>query len=560
MSLAIPSQRLDAETPNAKRKVLILFSYAAGLPWQDRLSEGIASALEAMHPSERPEVFYEQFDSARLGQSALNGIQAEALSLKYAGVKLDAVITDSQIPAVLLLREKGLFPGVPRYFFNFIPDPQLPPGTGTERRFSSASNLERAVQTISLVLPETRRVIAIMDGSAPNESRIARLRELAPAFAPSIDLEFWTDFAVDELYEKAANLERGAVLLYFPVIQDRFGAPVVPADVARRLCAVSSVPVFSHFDTLLDTGIVGGYLVSAGQLGRLVAEVAKRGDEALPGSQSEYASAVMGYYFDARALAKWGIPESLLPPGSMVINRDDGVWARYWVYLVGIAVAFLLESALIVKLFRLTQQNRKVIAQLAQERALLEQKVLARTEELVKMNERLEFLSERDALTGLYNRRILESRVDASWRGCQRAGQGFAVVMIDIDRFKAYNDRYGHQAGDACLKGVAKVVTERARRPEDVAVRFGGEEFIVMLPHSDLEGATTVAEGIGAGVRALMLPHEASEHKVVTISLGLAWGVPTPGNDIINYIKAADEALYESKATGRNRLTVRPTS
>ena len=177
---------------------------------------------------------------------------------------------------------------------------------------------------------------------------------------------------------------------------------------------------------------------------------------------------------------------------------------------------------------------------------------------LVEMNHQLEFLSERDPLTGLYNRRVFERRADAAWRLCIRIGQPLAVIMIDVDHFKAFNDHYGHQAGDDCLRRVAAVIGDQARRPGDVTARYGGEEFIVLLSQTDRAGVARVAEAIRAGVYGLEIPHQDSLYdKVVTISLGFAWGVPQRGTEYPWFIKLADEALYASKADGRNRVNHR---
>jgi diguanylate cyclase (GGDEF)-like protein len=127
--------------------------------------------------------------------------------------------------------------------------------------------------------------------------------------------------------------------------------------------------------------------------------------------------------------------------------------------------------------------------------------------------------------------------------------------MVDIDNFKALNDTYGHQAGDECLKRVAGALAETLRRAGDVAARYGGEEFAVILPATDAEGACVLAEEIRAGVHALGIPHQKSEHGVVTVSLGVASMVARETRAPEELVAAADRALYVSKNAGRNRIS-----
>ncbi|MGB6056440.1 MAG: sensor domain-containing diguanylate cyclase [Burkholderiaceae bacterium] len=162
-------------------------------------------------------------------------------------------------------------------------------------------------------------------------------------------------------------------------------------------------------------------------------------------------------------------------------------------------------------------------------------------------------LSRTDGLTGLSNRRMLDEALAREWRRAQRAGTPLAVLFVDIDRFKNYNDHYGHQAGDDALAAVAQAIGDAIRRPGDTAARYGGEEFVVVLPETDLGGALAVAAAIHDAVRALAIPHERSDYPLLTVSIGAACN-PTGGElDVAALLKAADDALYAAKTGGRNR-------
>jgi len=185
--------------------------------------------------------------------------------------------------------------------------------------------------------------------------------------------------------------------------------------------------------------------------------------------------------------------------------------------------------------------------------ASLEGKVAERTEELAEANRRLELLTVTDPLTGLANRRRLTDVLEAEWWRGLRTGEPIGLAMIDIDNFKKYNDHYGHQGGDECLRVVAQCL-QASVRATDLVARYGGEEFCVVMPDVDPDGALRVAERACRAVADLHLPHAAVDGGIVTISIGVTSCVPLPGALPDQLIKTADEVLYEAKRAGRNRV------
>jgi len=185
----------------------------------------------------------------------------------------------------------------------------------------------------------------------------------------------------------------------------------------------------------------------------------------------------------------------------------------------------------------------------------LEIRVKERTRELEELNQKLEELSATDQLTGLKNRRYLDHSLAEEFARCCRYGHTLTVLLMDIDHFKSFNDRYGHLIGDECLREVAAWVSRGLRWPSDRAARYGGEEFCVVLPETDKEGAMTVAERIRKNVENLNFM--VNDNRVpVTISIGVAVLQPT-NNLAVNYmLEIADNALYASKQAGRNRVTL----
>ncbi len=160
-----------------------------------------------------------------------------------------------------------------------------------------------------------------------------------------------------------------------------------------------------------------------------------------------------------------------------------------------------------------------------------------------------------DGLTGVPNRRKFDEQLVRDWRQSQREQTALSVILIDVDHFKRYNDHYGHQAGDAALQAVARVLDGTLKRPHDLLARYGGEEFVGVLPNTGLSEAVELAERMQAGVRALNLEHSGSpEAQVVTISLGVAAVVARSDLAPQALVEAADQQLYAAKQAGRARV------
>jgi len=182
--------------------------------------------------------------------------------------------------------------------------------------------------------------------------------------------------------------------------------------------------------------------------------------------------------------------------------------------------------------------------------------LLATTRKLQAANQKLLRLSVVDAVTGVANRRSFDQTLDRIWRSASRHQWEVALIMIDIDFFKSYNDSFGHPAGDECLRHVAKELMDALKRPDDFLARYGGEEFAVILPQTDLAGASVVADRLRGSIEKLDIGHPASPiANHVTVSQGVASILPTREAARFTLISMADEALYGAKKSGRNRVS-----
>lgn len=174
--------------------------------------------------------------------------------------------------------------------------------------------------------------------------------------------------------------------------------------------------------------------------------------------------------------------------------------------------------------------------------------------QLKKQNDLLKIHSEIDALTEVYNRRKLDNTMEVEWKRSSRTGKPFAFLLIDLDNFKSYNDTYGHIEGDLCLRKTASIMKETLRRSSDEIFRYGGEEFGVILPFTDLKSAQIVAERLRKNVETAAITHESSNIGVLTISIGMTSATGEKDNQYMEMYIEADKALYAAKRSGRNKI------
>src|SRR5438876_7182533 len=184
-------------------------------------------------------------------------------------------------------------------------------------------------------------------------------------------------------------------------------------------------------------------------------------------------------------------------------------------------------------------------------------KLLETSRDLVSANRELEKLSRQDGLTGIANRRYFDSYLLTEVRRAARNREPLSLILADVDHFKAFNDHYGHQAGDDCLRQVAAALSSAGRRPADLAARHGGEDFAMVLPGTVLDGAVDVAQAVSRVIEGLAIPHERSAvDRRVTLSQRVVSLTPEKETSSEDLIQRADQALYRAKQQGRNRYVV----
>jgi diguanylate cyclase (GGDEF)-like protein len=204
----------------------------------------------------------------------------------------------------------------------------------------------------------------------------------------------------------------------------------------------------------------------------------------------------------------------------------------------------------------LSQKFNEMASKVHQHNEQLEDLVAARTRELEEANRQLEALSTTDGLTGLANRRRFDVVLVSELRRAIRSEKHLALIMLDVDFFKKYNDCYGHQAGDECLRTVARALQAGCHRAGDLVARYGGEEFVLIAADTDMAGASVLAESLRLGVEELRLPHSESGFGHITISVGVAAVLAGADQTTDRLLQMADRAMYRAKSLGRNRVAV----
>lgn len=254
-----------------------------------------------------------------------------------------------------------------------------------------------------------------------------------------------------------------------------------------------------------------------------------------------------------------------------------GAWSGFlptvFVTVYGAQIGSALEMLLLAFALgdRINLLKREKLAAETRLRSALEVEVASRTAELAERsrqveqanarlreaNARLEAMSRIDGLTGIANRRRFEEHLEQEWRRMLRAGRPLSVLLFDADHFKSLNDRHGHLAGDEALRRIARCLASGARRPGDLVARFGGEEFAMVLPDTDVDSARERAEALREQVSTLQMVDPSGRPYTVAVSAGVSGTLPVPGLGAHDLLHAADLALYAAKRAGRNRVHAR---
>ena len=463
-------------------KALVIYSYDDSLPWQRRVRQGLLTRRSEQVGAVPVTLFEERLDSIRLGRLGDDHLWGEHLRRKYANVALDKVVTEGEDAARLLVEHPQLFGHARRYLVN--PGGVVPSRSG-ESLVPVEEDAERSLRTALALSPQARRVVVVGSLRASQIERL-RLERLRAAwekhFRQRVSFEAWTDdFSFDELYTRASALPRDTVLLYALVTRDRTGASAAPYAVMEQLTARASVPVFATHNSLIGSGTVGGYLLSAERIGWAIADV-------LGGASPETfaKTAYAGDEFDSRALQRWGIADALLPPGSVVHFRDPSFWDQHRIVILYGVPVILIETLLLLFLARALRARRLSMQELEEERRQVEQRVAERTVDLARSEAKYRALFE-TANDGIF---LLDDTgfIDCNQRGAEMYGCARADVIGHApEQFAPERQPDGRLSSEVAAEKIGAALQGQPQRFEWHTVRPDGMHLDVEITLSAIQ-------------------------------------------------------------------------
>ena len=569
-------------------RVLVLASFHRDLPAQRLFEQGLDEVLRPRGSAHQ--LFVEYLDGARLALQQPGPLPAgwpgpalaEFLHSKYASAGIDVMIAFLPLASDFLVAQPRLLPQALRIHVEIAEERAAlirrddPRAVVVSAHVDYGPSIAEALRLTGArhvaVVGETRDAAALM--------RLAMFRAAVERLRPDASIDYWLDRPLAELKARSAALPSDAVVYYLLQFSDGAGRAMAPVDVLREIARDAAVPMVSQWESLVGSGIVGGYVLSHLLMGHEAGRVALARGRPVQAATAEPAAGtgapvLMRYVYDARELRRFGLDASALPPGSLLRYHEPSLFEQYRGQLVAVGGVFAGLLGLLLLLARSNRARRRALTELADERALLAERVAQRTaelddrvaelahrnEELTVMKAQLSLLANTDGLTGLANRRHFDTVLGRELRRLQRRGGCLSVVMLDVDCFKAYNDRRGHVAGDRCLQAIAQLLLASARRPTDTAARYGGEEFALVLPDTSSAGARQLAQQLLDDLDRMAMPHPASSAAPhVTLSAGVA---SVGGGERLmpdEVVARADEALYRAKDMGRHWVVVAQTA
>lgn len=558
---SLPLQATEA--PDTR--VLFINSYHRGYSWSDGIEEGLRQRFS--ESDKRIELSIEYLDSRRFAYDTQIELLARAFETKYAKYRPDLIVVSDNAAFDFAIQYRArLFPTQPIVFCGYN---NFRPEVIKDLRNITGVNEEIAIEdTVNMALkihPKTGTLAFVTSTGDASSKRIGEVAEQSafPSLRKRFEVVDMKDFSVEQIRKRLAELPRDSLLfLSGQTADESTGRALTPPENGVLITAASPFPTYSFWDFHLGHGTLGGHIITGPEQGRAAADMALR---VLAGTPADSIPVLMTTptrdVFDYNVMKRFGIRMKDLPEDALILNRPFSLWDSYRWQMIGITALLVVETAMIALLLHISRGRRKALAALDEERALLEQRVAERTHELRVANEQLASISMTDALTGLPNRRRFDEALDTEIARLRRSGGFLSMIMLDVDYFKPFNDTYGHVDGDDCLRRVAAVISCQATRATDLAARFGGEEFALILPETDAQGAAALAERIRAGIEQLSIPHSASkvaDH--VTASLGAITLLPATQPSREDVIRLVDAQLYRAKKDGRNRVAIKDST
>ncbi|MBN2041671.1 MAG: GGDEF domain-containing protein [Spirochaetes bacterium] len=523
----------DTYANNRNYNILVLLTYHQSFPWTETFIEGLKRSREKYGKNLKYHI--EILETLNLKNTLTDREQLYYLQKKYKHTKFDAVLAESSKASLFIEKYSSILAkDIPVIFYtaNKIK-------CNSKKITFTADYNEAALRTLDLAIkqiPDIRNIYIITSNIEGYDIIIRNIRAQM-MIRSEIKIHIIEDFSVQELLDRVKKIPEKSIIFYTLILEDRTGKRVVPRGLLSDVVKISKVPIYSFWSSLMGTGIVGGHMIDGVSTAEKMVEAAM--DQINTGEFNKQYN-ILRSFFDGMAMEKFGIDKNTLPSDAVIINTPPRMIHLSYDNAVkaGIAIAFIIIAIFVFRSRKLMNLNRK----------LNELNM-----ELNYAKENAEKLARIDNLTGLNNRLAFFEKGEQICREAKRLNKPASLLMLDIDNFKDINDKYGHPPGDLVIKRIADILNE-CKREADIAVRFGGEEFVIVAPFTELDGAGSLAERIRIKAENSII--EYGERQIrFTVSIGVYKTDPFIC-DLDLGIKLADDALYKAKANGKNRVVL----
>lgn len=541
-------------------EIAILYSERAGLPITDTIQSALSQALLA-GGVERDDLFVEYLDLARSRDDQQRNEFIALLKHKFANRQFGLIIAvHRRAYEFLATQGQDLFPSTPLIAWaGSVGEPTRVNRSGL--RIQESLSPRPTIDLALRLFPHTRHLLIVTGVDDPLFPYLQELKGNLGILPSRLTVEYTDHKNFQQTLVRVAELPKDSVVIFGAYWRDADGQSITPIEAAQQVAAKASVPTFAiTWDGDVNQGFLGGYVVDYLATARVIATAATEhmsGKRPLS-SPVTVLPAVGQFVFDWRQMQRWGIDSSALPAGSRILNRPEPFWQRdhsTMALIIGLVLAIgLLWS---VRHSRASRQSAGQSPADDSSAAMVGiDRVRQHADQLATTNRQLLQLSFVDELTGLANRRRLDDLLAQECQRANRTGQPLSLIMIDVDHFKAFNDTYGHLAGDDCLKTLAEIFSSLVQRPADLASRFGGEEFLLILPETPFHGAIEIVHALHAAIAKCAIPHLSSPTAPqITCSSGVLTSQAPPIRQPRELLAEVDRQLYRSKTEGRNRYT-----
>lgn len=496
-----------------------MHSYHQGFHWTDRIMQGINSVFETRDDIE---LFVNYMDTKRMSSKGYYHQLKELYKTKYQFTTFDVIVsTDDNALDFLLDHRDQLFSNTPVIFsgLNNFSSNRL---RGLEQ-FTGVYESYDVLGTIKLMLklhPDTKNIAAITDDTRSGNIFRNLILSAESKLENSVEIKYLHNLSKNDLKQTMSELPDDTLGLWAIYLRMPNGTTMSSGESVRFVTQNSRFPTYCIWD-VVGQGVVGGKITSPNFQGMRAAQIALRVIDGQAITDIPVSGSELENIFDYHAIDRFGIELESLPNKSIVLNKPESFYDRYKQYVWIFSSIILVLLIAVVSLITIIVLRRKT--------------------------EQYEGLAMRDELTGVYNRRYLEEVGNQKLAQALRHNEATCLLMLDLDHFKEVNDTHGHPFGDSVLQEFANLM-QRHCRSEDIVARVGGEEFIVLLSHCDLQKAKVKAEAIRANLETLK-----PNGIVITTSIGITKLI-SENETMQSIIARADKAIYKAKNAGRNRV------